>query len=155
MVELTHNKHSVGQSAYHFVWKPKYNVKVFLHPWVREIGEKAIKDTAERHNIHIYELRVLPDHVHVFAELPPGLHVSKTLQLLKGASAREILKRCTKWRDFFQKGHNKVHLWSPGKFYRSVGNVTAGVVEKYIQQSQDGWNFSYLDKTQSCLDEFR
>ena len=56
MVELTHNKHSVGQSAYHFVRKPKYNVKVFRHYWVRNIGEKAIREAARRHKIRIYEL---------------------------------------------------------------------------------------------------
>jgi putative transposase len=154
MIELTHNKHSVGQSAYHLVWKPKYNVKVFLHPWVRKIGEEAIKDAAKRHNIILYELRVMPDHVHAFVEIPSTMSVSKALQLLKGASAREIFKHCTKWKAFFMKGHKKAHLWSPGKFFRSVGNVSADVVEEYIRQSQGGWDFSYLNKSQSRLNAF-
>ncbi|HDP73639.1 MAG TPA: hypothetical protein ENN46_01635, partial [Candidatus Woesearchaeota archaeon] len=28
------------------------------------------------------------------------------------------------------------HLWSPGKFFRSVGNVSADVIQNYIKHSQ-------------------
>src|SRR3989344_5907579 len=121
MVDLTHRKHSVGQSAYHLVWKPKYNVKVFENPWCNQVCEKAIKQAANNHNIQIYELRVMPDHIHVFAEIPPCMNVSKALQLLKGASAREFFRKCTGWKAFFtNNGTRKPSLWSPGKFFRSV-----------------------------------
>ncbi|HHE36183.1 MAG TPA: IS200/IS605 family transposase, partial [Candidatus Woesearchaeota archaeon] len=30
------------------------------------------------------------------------------------------------------------HLWSPGKFFRSVGNVTAEAIKNYIAQSNRG-----------------
>ena len=151
-MELKHSKHSVGQSAYHFVWRPKYNVKVFLHEYPRRVAELAIKEVANKWNIEIIELRVMPDHVHCFAQIPPTISVSFALQLLKGGSARLIFKKCTRWRAFFSlDGKRKPHLWSPGKFFRSVGSVTAEIIEKYIKHSQDEWNFDFIDKKQTTL----
>ena len=152
MHELKHQNHSVGQSAYHFVWRPKYNVKVFAHPWVRSICEDALKYVAEKYNFEIYEMNVQPDHVHLFVEVPSNIFVSKTLQLFKGISARMILKKCTKWKAFFSHdGERKTHLWSPGKFFRSVGCVKSDVIANYISHSQDKWDFNYLSKYQRTL----
>lgn len=153
-VELKHSKHSVGQSAYHLVWRPKYNVSVFRHPWVKQVCEDALKESAERHNITIHEMKVMEDHVHMFVELPPTMEVSKALQMLKGASARKFFKKCTVWHRYFAKdGERKPHLWSPGKFYRSVGCVSADVIEKYIKFSNT-WDFKYLDKEQRTLTSY-
>ncbi len=43
VVELKHTKHAVGQSAYHLVWRPKYNVAVFRHEWPRKVVERSNK----------------------------------------------------------------------------------------------------------------
>jgi putative transposase len=153
MVELEHNKHSVGQSAYHFVFRPKYNIKIFRNPWVRDVCDAAIRQAALNHGISIFELKVMPDHVHIFVGLPPTLSVSKAFQLLKGASARRILQRCKIWRTFLSEGKIKPHLWSPGKFFRSVGCVTADVVQNYIANSNQ-WDFSYLDRAQKRLEGY-
>ena len=150
-MELKHNKHSVGQSAYHLTWRPKYNIKVFRHPWVRDVCEQALKEVANKHKITIYELKVMEDHVHIFAEIPTTMDVSKALQLLKGASARKIFQKCTVWKTYFSKdGIRKPHLWSPGKFFRSVGCVTSEIVEKYIKYSNK-WDFKYLEGGQTTL----
>ena len=63
-MKLRHENHSVGQSAYHFVWRPKYNVKVFLHPVTRRIAEDAIRSVAAKWKMNVVELKVMPDHVH-------------------------------------------------------------------------------------------
>jgi putative transposase len=143
-MDLKHTKHAVGQSAYHLVWKPKYSVSVFLHSFPREICEQAIRNAARKWKIEIIELKVMPDHVHCFVNLPTTMSVGLALQILKGCSAREVFKKCTKWRAFFSKdGKNEPHLWSPGKFFRSVGCVTAEVVESYIKNSQEEWKFDF------------
>ena len=138
-MELTHTNHAVGQSAYHFVWRPKYNLKIFVNPTVRYIADNAIRTVAEKWKIRIYELKVMKDHVHCFAEVPKTMSVSFALQVLKGGSARIILKSCSTWRKCLSVGHKKVHLWSPGKFFRSVGCVSGDVIENYIKTSQDEW----------------
>jgi len=138
---LKHAKHSIGQSAYHIVWRPKYNVPVFSREDYRDIAESAIKEVAKKWNIEIKVLKVMPNHVHCFAEIPTTMTLSFAIQILKGGSSKIFFEKCKHWQEYFHKGHEKAHLWSPGKFYRSVGCVTEDVVENYIRNSNDWSNF--------------
>jgi putative transposase len=134
MTEMYYRSHSVGQNAFHFVWKPKYSSDFLRFEQVNKVCEGSIKLIAAQHNCIIYELKVMPDHIHLFIELPPTLCVSKALQLFKGKSSR-ILRRRFKFL-------NKIPMiWSKGKFYRSVGNVSFDVIQRYIAESQGSWKF--------------
>lgn len=126
---LKRGKHSIGQNAYHLVWKPKYAVPVFNSFTYRKVCEGAIRQVALNYGMKIYELQVMPDHVHLFVEIPATMSVAKAFQLFKGISSRMLRRN-------FSYLRNYKHLWSPGKFFRSVGNVTADVIENYIKYSQ-------------------
>ena len=82
--------------------------------------EFFIRRVAYREGCKIYELHVAVDHIHLFVELPPTMSISKALQLFKGYSAFCLLQKHPWLRNYFRKGH----FWSPGKFFRSVGNTT-------------------------------
>jgi putative transposase len=130
-MELTNFEHGVGQNSYHLVWKPKYAWDVFKFPWVQKDCVAILNEAALRYNMHIYELEVMQDHVHCFVEIPPTMCVSKALNLLKGFSSYKLFQKHKWLRRYFRKGH----FWSPGKFFRSVGNVTAEAIKNYIAQS--------------------
>lgn len=134
---LVGRAHSVGQNAYHLVWKPKYAVPVFRSEHFRRVCDGVLRMIAYQHGMKVYELQVMPDHVHLFVEVPPTLCVSKALQLFKGISSRVLRRNFSYLRQF-------EHLWSPGKFFRSVGNVTADVISHYIRESQGGWKFDFV-----------
>jgi len=123
--------HSVGQNSYHLVWKPKYCWDCFKFPWVKQDCETILNEAIKRYGFKLYELEVMPDHVHVFVEIPPTMSVSKALNLLKGFSAYKIFRKHPWLRTYFRKGH----LWSPGKFFRSVGSVTSEAIKHYISCS--------------------
>ena len=129
-------RHAAGQNAFHFVWKPKYAKDPFKFLKLKVLCEEVLKEVAGKHGFEIYELSVQPDHVHLFVEIPRTMSVSKALQLFKGYSAYRIMKQHPWLRRHFSKGH----FWSPGKFFRSVGNVTSETIEHYISQSQDSWS---------------
>jgi len=115
---------------------------------------EALHEVAQRWKIKIYQLEVMQDHVHIFVEIPTTMTVSMAFQYLKGGSARIFFKRCTIWKRYCSRfGSSEPHLWSPGKFFRSVGSVTAEVVESYIKNSND-WNFEYLERQQTKLTAF-
>ena len=141
METLKHSKHAIGQSAYHIVWRPKYNISVFSREEYRDVAEEAIKFVAKKWKIEIKVLKVMPNHVHCFAEIPTTMTLSFAIQILKGGSAKIFFEKYQIWKNYFHKGHKKAHLWSPGKFYRSVGCVTEDVVENYIKNSNDWANF--------------
>jgi len=136
-MKLKSFSHSFGQNAFHFVWKPKYARDPMKFYGVRVDIERFITEVAVKHGCEIYKLHVAVDHVHLFVELPPTMSVSKALQLFKGYSSFKLMRKHTWLRKYFTKGH----FWSPGKFFRSVGNTTSEAVEHYIASSQPWVNF--------------
>ena len=137
MKGLKHFSHSIGQNCFHFVWKPKYAKDPMKFHGVRCDVERFLREVCERNSFQIYELNIQPDHIHMFCDIPHTVSVSKALQLLKGYSSYALLKKHPWLRKHFRRGH----FWSPGKFFRSVGNVTAETIQHYISQSQGNWNF--------------
>ena len=131
-MDLRSSKHSFGQNAFHFVWKPKYARDPFKFELVRIDCELFIREAAQRHGFEIYELHVGVDHIHLFVEMPATMSVSKALQLFKGYSAFKLFRKHPWLKRHFRMGH----FWSPGKFFRSVGNTTSEAVQHYIASSQ-------------------
>ena len=140
-METTNFSHGVGQNSYHLVWKPKYSWDCFKFEWVKKDCEAILNEAVLRYGMTIYEMEVMPDHIHIFVEIPPTMSISKALNLLKGYSSFKLFQRQPWLRKYFRKGH----LWSPGKFFRSVGNVTAEAIKNYIAQS------NRLSKSQQLL----
>ena len=139
-MELQAFQHGYGQSTYHLVFVPKCRYHYFRYPSIKKLCEKSFRGVAYTYNFTIHALEIQPDHVHLFVEFPPHYSVSKVVQLFKGISAYRILHAFPSLRKtYFRRGH----FWSAGKFYRSVGNVTADTIQHYIQQSQHGWNFEH------------
>jgi putative transposase len=98
----------------------------------KKLCEDVLQEVAKRHNIEITELCVMPDHIHIIVGIPPTMSISKALQLLKGASSRELFKRKPHLRCRYHKGH----FWSPGKFYRSVGDADMDTVLQYVRNQR-------------------
>jgi putative transposase len=141
-MELVSGSHSVGQNLYHLEWCPKYRYNMFIKEENKKLCEEILGEVAMRHKIKIEELSVMPDHVHMVAEIPPTMSVSQALHLLKGASARELFKQ----KPNFRRRYPKDHFWSPGKFYRTVGDADTETVMQYVrdqrfqQTSLDGFS---------------
>jgi putative transposase len=132
---LRHRSHSVGQNAFHLVWKPKYSSSFLRFGPVNKVCTGTLRMIATQNGMEIYELQVMPDHIHLFVELPPTICVSKALQLFKGISSR-ILRRRFKFLTKIPM------IWSKGKFFRSVGNVSFETIQRYIAESQGEWSLA-------------
>jgi putative transposase len=125
---LDRTSHATGQNCFHFTWAPKYRYPVFRSPtYVREM-DAILREAAQRHGITIHELCIEVDHIHCFASFAPTLSISTVLGLLKGASSYAFRKKHIALRQYKA-------LWSRGKFYRSVGAVTADAVNRYINDT--------------------
>ena len=125
---LKKTAHAVGQNCYHMIWTPKYRHPVFRSEWLRQKCEAALREVATRHNITIQELCVEADHIHVFVELHPTMSVANALRLLKGG-ASHLLRTRNPWMRRYRA------LWSPAKFYRSVGSVTDSAIQHYMNDT--------------------
>ena len=130
-MEIKKFSHGVGQNSYYLVWKLKYFWDCFKFSWVKKDCEVILRQVIIRYKMKLFELEVMSDHIHLFVEIFSTMGVSKVLNLLKGYLSYKLFRK-QKWlRNYFRKGH----LWSPGKFFRSVGNVTAEAIKNYIAES--------------------
>jgi len=117
---------------YHLEWCPKYRYNMLRNQENKNLCEQIIREVASRHEIKITELSVMSDHIHVMVSLLPTMSVSKALHLLKGASARELFKRKPNFRKRYPRGH----FWSPGKFFRTAGDMDLETVTNYVRNQR-------------------
>ena len=68
MEGLKHNSHSVGQNCFRLVWKVKYAYSFLNRLHLKECVEGIIKLIAFEKGGEIFELKVMPDHVHCFRQ---------------------------------------------------------------------------------------
>ena len=76
----------MGQIQVQYMFKREEN---------KNLCEDVLHEIAERQNIKITELCVMPDHIHTVVGIPPTMSVSKVLQFLKGISSGELFKKIT------------------------------------------------------------
>ena len=74
----------------------------------------------------------MEEHVHVIAQLPPGMSQSRAVQLLKGASSYELFRLVPNFRLRYPKGN----FWSRGNFKDTVGRMTIEAAKKYVKDQQ-------------------
>lgn len=129
MPEFLHQSHSVGNNVHHFQWCTKYRYKMFRKPKNATLCEVAIRHVAKRHGITIKELSVMPDHVHVIAQIPSTMSQTEAMRILKGGSSYEMFRMNPKFRYRYPKGN----LWSRGNFKDSVGRLTEEVAKDYVK----------------------
>ena len=137
-MELKSINHGYGQNTYHLVFVPKYRWPIFNNKAVKLECKKAFYSTAYRYGFGIHCLQIMYNHVHLFVDFNPSYSVSKVIQLFKGYSAYRVFKVFPNLKKTWYK---RKHFWSAGKFFRSVGNVTADTIRNYIEQSQGSWDF--------------
>ena len=117
-MELKVFNHAVGQNSYHFVWCPRFRRKLFCHEELKVACGNILRAICRKHKFEVFELEIGINHIHLFVDITPNMAISKAFQLLKG---------------YYWKGG----MWSRGKFFRSVGNVTADVIRNYINQQNE------------------
>ena len=83
----------VGQNAYHLVWK-----------LLRKHCEQFLREIAHKYYFEIYELEVMHDPVHLFAQITPTMNICETLQLFKGISSYKLFSQHSWLRNQFRKG---------------------------------------------------
>lgn len=130
MKELTSFSHGFGQLMGHIVLVPYKRRKIFKRDDIKFSAENILKAVAKKYKFEIIEMRVLEDHVHLFLSMKPTHDISSIVQYLKGISSKHLRETYPELKAYGSK------LWSTGKFYRSVGSVTAETVEYYIRESQ-------------------
>jgi putative transposase len=94
--------------------------------------ELILKNICIEQGYKIHAIELAEDHAHLFLEFHPNTPLSKVVQYLKGGSSYRMFKLHPELKKRYWGGN----LCSSGKFFRSVGNVTADTIKHYINESQ-------------------
>ncbi len=125
----SHTQYSI---EYHVVWTTKYRYKV-LRGQLAERLRDILRQVCEKKGITIIRGSIGAEHVHMLVSCPPNISVSEMMKCFKGRSSKKLQEEFKE----LKKKYWGQHLWSPGYFCRSVGNVTKEVIKSYIENQSE------------------
>ncbi len=80
------NRNVVYSCKYHVVWCSKYRRKVLTGEIEKRLKE-LICELAAGINAEIFEMEIMPDHVHLLIEVDPQYGINKAVRHIKGSSS--------------------------------------------------------------------
>ena len=131
-MEYKHSASSVGANKKHIQLTPKYRYKMMGKEKLKIFCKVAIQEACKRHNIEIEIIKIMPEHVHLIADLPRTMSDAKALQLIKGLSSYILFRLCPALRKRYPDGH----FWTEGYFCDGVGNSNFALAYSYIQDQE-------------------
>lgn len=90
---LQASAHARYDLKYNFVWCPKYR-RLALKGNIVKYVQRVIYEVAERYDITVLEMAVIPDQVHLFLSVLQNDSPAALIQKIKSITARETLRRC-------------------------------------------------------------
>ena len=135
MTEKKKASSAVYSLNYHVVWCTKYRRKVLVDA-ISKSAESILKTICDTRNWDILELVVMEDHIHLSLSASPSESPTAIVKILKGVSAKQLFAQHPELRNALWKGS----LWSPSYYVGTAGDVSAEIIQRYIQnqQTQDG-----------------
>ena len=122
---------SVYNINYHIVWCPKYR-KAILTDKVKQFLEEQLETIAETKNYKLLEMRVMPDHIHLFIEANPYESPVNIVKIFKGITGLRMFKKFPELQKQLWRGV----LWSPSYYIGTAGHISAETIERYIREQE-------------------
>ena len=117
---------------YHIIWCPKFRFSVLqgnVDVTLKEILQKICND----YGYIIKALEIMPDHIHIFVDVPQTVAHCDVVRTLKSISAIKLFHKYPILKQFYSKCGV---LWSRGYFISSVGHISETAVIKYIEEQK-------------------
>ena len=87
---------------YHIIWCPKFRFSV-LKGSVDETLKQILRKICDDYNYHIKALEVMPDHIHIFIDVPQTVAPCDVVRTLKSISAIELFKAFPQLKQFYAR----------------------------------------------------
>ena len=118
---------------YHIIWCPK-----FRFPVLKENIEASLKqilhNICEKYKYRIKALEIMPDHIHIFVDVPQTVAPCDVARTLKSLSTIELFRIFPTLKKFYARCGV---LWSRGYFISTVGHISEATVIKYIEEQKN------------------
>ena len=117
---------------YHIIWCPEFRFSV-LKGDAEDRLKQILQNICDDYNYHIKALEVMPDHIHIFIDVPQTVAPCDAVRTLKSISAIELFKAFPELKQFYARCGV---LWSRGYFVSTVGYISEATVMKYIEDQK-------------------
>jgi putative transposase len=100
--EISEHRQSRTRSAIllHFVWSVKYHSDYFAPELERRV-HRCISAVALEQKCHVLAIGGMPDHVHLFVQMPTQLSPTVLMKQVKGASSKMVNEIRKEWTGVF------------------------------------------------------
>ncbi len=126
----THSNTTVYNIGYHIIWCPKYRRKVLTEKVEVRLGQLLLKK-AEEIGISVIEMKIMPDHVHLFVKASPVASSHWIVQQLKGYTSHELRLQFKSLRTRLPT------LWTRSYYVESCGHISEDTIKKYIEDQKN------------------
>ncbi len=128
-MEYKLNRNIVYSCKYHVVFCPKYRRKLLIDGVDIRLKELVIQ-VCEKENIDLFEMEVMPDHVHLLLEVDPQYGINRAVKQIKGVTSHVL-------RIEFPWIKSKVPtLWTNSYFVSTLGGAPLSAVRQYIESQK-------------------
>jgi putative transposase len=128
--KLDKSSHAVFSLQYHLVLIIEYRRKALCDETIRERLKNIVWDLAEQLGVEIIAQEPAEDHIHILFKAKPGTDLVKTVNTLKGVTARLLRKEFPQLKELLWGDS----LWSDSYFLASTGQVSLDVLKKYVEE---------------------
>lgn len=130
--KLDKSSHAAFSLQYHLVLVVKCRRKALCDESIRERLKNIVWDLANQLGIEIIAQEPAEDHIHVLFKAKPSTDLVKTVNILKGVTARLMRKEFPQLKELLWGDS----LWSDSYFLASTGQVSLDVLKKYVEEQQ-------------------
>ena len=138
MDNYKHSRNCVGANRKHIQLTTKYRYAMMQGDKIKLYCKIAIEEACKRHKIEIEIMKVMPEHVHMIADIPRTMSDAKAMQIIKGLSSYLLFRMCENLR----KRYPKWHFWNEGYFCDGVGSSDFARSYEYITNQEEHHSFS-------------
>jgi len=119
--------HSTYQHMFHVVWGTRYR-RQFLKEYVKPEFKRLLNVIEKRYpTIHVEEMNINNDHVHLQVEIPPNLSVAVVVKRIKWLTSLRFKKKFKFIREMYLDGN----IWGVGYFSSTIG-LNEKIIKDYI-----------------------
>ena len=130
---MKHYGSSVGGNKKHIQLTTKYRYRMLRQEKLKLFCEVAITEACKRYKIEIIILKVMPEHMHMIADVPRTMCDARAMQLIKGFSSYLLFRLCPDFRKRYPRGH----FWNEGYYCEGVGCKEFDEVFAYVEKQEE------------------
>lgn len=114
--------------GYHIIFCTKYRKRLLVGEIEKDL-KTLLQSQADKNQLEIASLEVMPEHVHLFVKCDPTDSPHRVVQQFKGITSRIL-------REKYRNLRKLPTLWTRSYYIESIGHISEETISKYISEQK-------------------